>query len=268
MRRIAFGAALAGALLTGLAAPVTAQQPGESLFGVTSAGITYGPYLRAELGIARADPADAHWLPPGYPNDPKVYFDLDIDTPALGGVAVGFDRMDGFRAELAFWVIGSRAVEGDWFRTEPPTPGPHARIETEVSSTVLMANGYFSPLEAMGRNVRVQPFLTAGIGLASSEMEDWTRFNPASGRPERRFAGSSGTDFAWSVGAGVSAEIGRVRGRPLILEATYRYMDLGTVRGSRSPLPGEGNGRPVRAFGFDNRQHVATIGLRIPLQAY
>jgi opacity protein-like surface antigen len=248
-----------------LAGPIAAQD-GESLFGVTSAGVTYGPYVRAEIGIGRSDWGDAYWLPPG-PADPKVFFDFGNNDSATGGVAVGFDRMDGFRFDVSLNASGDRDATGDWSSTAPSTPGPHAEItRAEIRSTVLMANAYFSPLEYMGRDEVVQPFVTAGIGVAWNRMSTWTRTSELSPQPERSYEGDTTTDFAWAVGAGIAWSAARWQGRPVLVDVTYRYRDLGEAKGSTTVI-GTG-GEPREPLTVENRDHSITIGLRIPLQAY
>ncbi|NJM81780.1 MAG: hypothetical protein HC844_04145 [Tabrizicola sp.] len=88
-----------------------------------------GTYIRLELGAARGSAGDASWLPPGYPSDPQVFFDLDLDTAAMAGVGVGHDYGNGWRAEVAVNLFGKTDVEGPWSFTVPDTPGPHADVE-------------------------------------------------------------------------------------------------------------------------------------------
>jgi opacity protein-like surface antigen len=257
-------AAVAASTLT-LAGPLAAQD-GESLFGVTSAGVTYGPYVRAEIGVGRSDWGDAYWLPAGE-SDPKVFFDLGNNNSATGGVAFGFDRMDGFRFDVSLNASADRDATGPWSSTSPSSPGPHADITgAEIRSTVLMANAYFSPLEYMGRDEVVQPFVTAGLGVAWNRMSTWTRFREGASQPERSYEGDTTTDFAWTVGAGVAWSAARWQNRPVLVDVTYRYSDLGEAKGSTTPI-GTGD-VPREPLTVENRDHSITIGLRIPLQAY
>jgi opacity protein-like surface antigen len=126
-----------------------------------------------------------------------------------------------------------------------------------------MANGYrdFDTGGAM------TPFVTFGLGVAQNTMSEWTRINPDAGRTRRSFEGDSDTGLAWSVGAGVSSDVGPVFGSaPAKLEVTWRYFDLGSVTGGTEPLPGSGaGGNPVEALNFDVTNHVLAVGLRIPM---
>lgn len=221
-------------------------------------------YLRGAVGRARAQTDDAYWEPPGFPADPRVFFDLDIEDTGFGEVALGYDWNNGFRADLAFAGFGESDFDGPWARTDPATPGPHADVSGSIKSRVLMVNGYFEPLTYTGQTHRFQPFVTGGIGMARNEMSDWTRTNAAAGRVTRTFEGDTTTGFAWSLGFGVTAELSVGR-QPMFLEAGYRYFDLGSAEGSATPRPGNGVGSPATPLQFDHREHVISVGLRVPL---
>jgi opacity protein-like surface antigen len=243
-------------------------QDNRSVFGKTSASVTYGPYAKFELGGSRQANDEGFWHPPG-PADPDVFFDLSNENTGYGSAAIGFDWMNGFRGDLSISVFGDSDVSADWSRTVPFKPGPHASVETSTKSTAFLMTGHYSPLEHQGKNVLVQPFLSAGIGFSRNTMSDWVRSNPASMRPVREFEGDTSTEFAWSVGFGVAYELKRERGkRPILVEAGYKYFDLGTVTGGATALPGNGSSSPIEPFQFDNQQHVLSIGIRIPLQKY
>ena len=257
-----------------LAALVLAWGPGtavaqddRSLFDIASAGVTYGPYVRLELGYGNADIGDAYWKPRGA-TDPQVFFDLNADKTPYGSLSFGFDWMNGFRSDLSIASFGTKSVSGGWSYTSPPTPGPHADIATEVESLTMMANLYYSPLEQMGRNQRFQPYLTAGIGVAQNTMGDWTRSNPASPRPTKTYEGNSQTDAAWTVGIGAAWRVFDYDARPVMLDASLRYFDLGEAKGSSVPKMGSGSSQPREPIQFKIQSTVFAVGLRVPLQRY
>ncbi|MGB5558070.1 MAG: hypothetical protein WBN04_08660 [Paracoccaceae bacterium] len=265
-KQLAVTALATAASLSAATAPNAQDAP--SLFGVKSASVTYGPYAKFELGAARQANDEGYWHPPGAA-DPDVFFDLSNETAGYASAAFGFDWMNGFRGDVSLLAFGESDVDAEWSRTVPAEPGPHANVTTTTKSRALMVTGHYSPLEHQGKNVLVQPFLSAGIGLARNKMSDWERTNPGSARPVRTFEGDSSSEFAWTVGLGVAVELKRGRGKtPIILEAGYKYFDLGTVTGGDQPLPGNGNSRPIDPFQFDNQQHVVSIGIRIPLKKY
>ena len=85
-----------------------AQESGQALFGLTSASVTYGPYLRAELGVAQQSLDDAFWQPPGYPRDPEIDFSLDDERTGFNSIAMGFDWQNGWRLQQRLGRIGLR----------------------------------------------------------------------------------------------------------------------------------------------------------------
>jgi len=246
------------------ASPVVAQDE-KSLFGIDTGSVTYGRYFKAELGMAVPAFDSGNWHPPG-PSDPQVFFDLSNENAAYGSIAMGYDWQNGYRGDVSLSMFGGVTSQGPWSYTVPTIAGPHASVSAKTSTIALMATGYYSPLEHKGNNRRVQPYLSVGVGLASNNMGDWTRVEPI-GSTSRAFEGKSSIDLAWSVGFGVAFEKKREKGKtPLLLEVGYRYFDLGTAKGGTTPIS---SGRaPIEAFNFNNRQHVFSIGLRIPLEKY
>jgi len=240
--------------------PVSAQEAAVS--AGAAAARKAGNYVRFELGSARSSAGDASWLPPGYPEDPQVFFDLDLDNTAMGALAIGRDYGNGWRGEVALNIFGTADFAGPWSYTVPETEGPHAAVTGSVSSIALMANGY----RDFDLGGAMTPFVTVGLGLAHNSMGDWTRISPDPEGGPRRFRGDSDTGLAWSVGLGVSWDIGPVFGSgPAKLDLTWRYFDLGSVSGSTQRLDGMEGGRPVEALNFDRTDQVIGIGLRIPL---
>ena len=212
-----------------------------SCSSVFAQGLTFGSYVKFELGGAFDASGDAYWEPPGFPSDPRVFFDLSKNDGLYASAAVGHEWSDGLRGDISLSHFGDRDFSGPWSHTSPTTAGPHADITGgSVSSTALMLNGYWSPFGASGGSGSVQPFVTAGLGLSRNKMGDWTRTNASASQVDRTFEGASKTDFAWAIGVGVSGQVGAMNGNPVLLEATYRYFDLGQAVGSGTPLPGSG----------------------------
>ncbi|MFN3991866.1 MAG: outer membrane protein [Tabrizicola flagellatus] len=227
------------------------------------AGATSGNYLRLELGAAFGSAGDANWLPPVYPSDPQVFFDLDLDTAPMAAIGIGHDYGSGWRGEVSLNLFGKSDFSGPWSYTIPADPGPHADMEGSVRSAALMANGY----RDFESGSALTPFVTFGLGIAHNTMGEWTRINPDAGRERRSFEGGSDTGLAWSIGAGVSWDVGPVMGSaPAMLDLTWRYFDLGSVSGGTEALPGSGaGGSPVEGLNFDVTDHVLALGLRIPM---
>ena len=219
---------------------------------------TGGYYGRAELTGAFPIYSNAYWLPPGFGgSDPQVFFDLSGGTAFAGTIAVGYDYGNEWRWDVSLTYMAEHDATGPWSHTEPATAGPHADIsEASVQSTALMANVYYIPNINMSLG-GAEPFLTAGVGVAQNILSDWTRDNAG----ERTFEGSTSTDLAWTVGAGLSWDVGTVGSNPMKLDVTYRYMDLGVVEGSSTPLGG--GAEPVQGLTFRHNLHTVSVGLRM-----
>lgn len=110
------------ALVVGVSAANSSHaQDGESLFGVDSASVTYGPYLRLDLGGAMLDPSSAFWAPPSE-DDPSISLDASADDVGFGAIGVGFDWQNGIRADLSLFGMGTSNMTAPVRapRTEPP----------------------------------------------------------------------------------------------------------------------------------------------------
>lgn len=250
------------------ASPAIAQD-NESLFGIRSAGVTYGPYLRVDIGGSIPHAGDARWQPPGE-SDPDITFDGSAENTGFSAIGIGFDWQNGVRVDASIFGTGTSDVTAPCASASDGSPcSTHADItEASVSTRGVMASVYFSPLEAHGSVSSFQPFVVAGLGIAQNEVGDWTRENPSSDRPIRSFEGDRTSGLAWSLGVGASFQVTRPGRWPIIVEAAWRYYDLGEASGGSTPLPGFGEGEPIEAFSFDHTSQVVTVGVRIPLQRF
>ena len=258
MRTPILSAAISAFLITctGFSAPALAQD---------------GWYFGGEVGGVWQGDQPGFWQSPG-PGDPRITFDVNADATIGGFVSVGKMLTNGVRADVSLGIFGDQDIRANWVSPPPSTaggkPNDHANIATTVSAITGMFNVSVEPLALSGNNSRIQPFVTAGIGVANVKMGNWTRTNLATinppARPVRTFMGEDSTNFAWSIGGGVSVDLTETLNRPAYLDLTYRYMDFGNVSGSGTPLPGNGNSTPIEPFNFDMTAHVVTVGLRFP----
>lgn len=273
-RHIGFCVLSACAILNVSSTSAVMAQDSLGLFGGETASVTIGPYLRMELGAADPSFSGAHWRPAGYDptpgvGDPEVRFSLNGDSSTVGSLAFGHD-WQGWRADVAVMKFGETTASGPCSSASDGTPcSDHADIDrAPVSTTALMGNVFYAPFEARGSNSVFQPFIVGSIGVAHNEVGDWTRSNPASARPLRTFEGDSSTSLAWSVGVGASYQVTRPGKWPVLVEASWKYYDLGEAQGGATPLPGNGASEPVRPLTFDTTQSVVSVGIRIPLVRY
>lgn len=251
------------ALLAGLMAAGAMTTP------VLAAGAAHGWYARGEIGGAFLAEDNGYWTGPGK-GAPRITFGLNNPSALTGGLALGYDWMDGIRTDLSFTLTGNMDVTADIkSASDGSDPANHVQqITGAVHSQAVMANLFVEPMKAMGHDGPIQPFLTGGIGVAHVSMGEWTRYNPSETRVYRTFEGDGQTNFAWSVGGGLSFDLGKIAGgNPAYLDLSYRYSDLGNVSGSATPLPGNGNGEPREPFNFDYTTHTITVGLRVPFAA-
>ncbi|MFN4202744.1 MAG: outer membrane protein [Tabrizicola sp.] len=152
--------------------------------GTGGAVRSLGKYVRLELGAAFATAGDASWLPPGYPADPQVFFDLDGDTSAVAAIGLGRDYGNGWRGEVSLNLFGKSSFDGPWSYTVPATAGPHAGVEGSVRSLAVMANAY----RDFDTGGKVTPFVTVGLGLARNTMGEWTRMRAGRAEASRETA--------------------------------------------------------------------------------
>ena len=212
-----------------------------------------------------------YWQSPG-PGDPRITYDVNADATFAGFISVGKTVMDGVRADVSLGFTGSQDIQAYWVSPPPSTaggkPNDHANIATSVSTISGMFNVTVEPLAVAGYESAIQPFITAGIGVANVSMGNWTRTNLATINPPaqqvRTFVGDDSMNFAWSIGGGVSVDLKETLNRTAFLDLGYRYMDFGKVSGGFTPLPGNGNSTPIEPFNFRHTAHVVTIGLRFP----
>lgn len=254
---------------TGIAA---ADEGVLSLSGATAstqAAVTYGPYVRAELGGIAPELSGGNWLPPGL-GDPRVFFDLDGDSAGLASMAFGFDWQNGLRSDLSLSRTGSIGFSGPCSFASNGSDcdlTPHADIsDGSVRSTAVMVNLFYAPLEAAGSNATFQPWVTVGVGVARNTVESWTRVNPASAQPVRVFGSNAQTEFAWSVGIGASWQLTEPGERPILLDVGWRHFDFGAAEGGA--IADVGAGIPRQPLNFDLTSQVFSIGIRVPLQRY
>ncbi len=127
-----------------------------------------------------------------------------------------------------------------------------------VKSLLGLANGYLD-LNGVMPNMfgPFQPYLDAGIGFANNSMGGFTAKNGAG--LGVAVNGSTQTNFAWGVGAGVAYPI-----TPnLSLDLAYKYVDLGGLKtGTTGAVLGVPTAMTAGANSNDLNVHLVTLGLR------
>jgi opacity protein-like surface antigen len=231
-----------------------------------------GWYFGGALGGVWQGDQPGYWQSPGA-GDPRITYDVNADATFAGFISVGKTLMDGVRADVSLGINGSQDIRANWVSPQPSTaggkPNDHANITTSVSAISGMFNVTVEPLAMAGHKSAIQPFITAGLGIANVSMGNWTRTNNATINPPaqrvRTFVGDDATNFAWSIGGGFSVDLKETLNRTAYLDLGYRYMDFGKVSGGFTPLAGSGNSTPIEPFNFKYTAHVVSVGLRFPL---
>jgi outer membrane protein OmpA-like peptidoglycan-associated protein len=133
----------------------------------------------------------------------------------------------------------------------------------DLSALVGLLNGYLD-LDGLkpGMLGPLQPYLTAGLGIARDDLGRTTY--SATGLPSGALTqnGSTRTNFAWGVGAGV----GYALTSNLTIDLAYKYLDLGEMRtGSVGTVFGASIATtPIKA---DLQVHTVMLGLRFAFGA-
>lgn len=193
-----------------------------------------GWYLRGDVGVGinSIRSATSEFLPGKTPNA-FGYDSKNLGSSSIFGIGFGYQFNNWFRADLTgeyrgganynavasyFSPIVAPAVAND---CSSPVAGRCPDLYNgQVSSTVLMANGYFD----LGTWANITPFVGAGVGFASNKASGFT--DKAVGNTGGGYStGSTKTNFAWAGMAGLSYAVSP----NLKLELSYRYLDLGTV---------------------------------------
>jgi len=227
-------------------------------------------YVRLGVGSDNLGINDGQWSPPGAPpkgSDPAIiFFNLSEPDGVAGTIALGRQLRIGLRGEIALTAFSSRDISGPWsYTTVPGDVGPHADVATSIKTTALMANvAYDLPNMAKGR-FEFQPYLLAGVGLANNKMGNWTRTRATASTPSRTFEGDSKLDLAWTLGAGVSWNVGENSNGPIKMDLSYQYFALGNAQGLGTSLTAGSSDTPVNPLEFDVSSQVISVGVRIPL---
>lgn len=198
-----------------------------------AAADSLSPYVRVTLGLDRT-------------NDTTFADEdcSDVNPSALFGCADGDDgKPIGARGDFGMTTllgIGAGAELTPWLRVEAEAAarpnldfegnanfkrsGKRQPVSGTLSQSELMAFAYLDPLEAMGVQSRLQPFIGLGAGVSRNELAEMRYDFPELTQP--RYAvmpGGTAYSFAWAATAGLAYAVDG----NITLELAYRYSDLG-----------------------------------------
>jgi len=148
------------------------------------------------------------------------------------------------RGAIRFEVVAGFRGGRDFRGFPPNPPAPDDPVRSHLSTSTLMFNAFydFPPMHGF------IPYLGAGIGVAFHKLDNVSFANG----PAVIVPGTTDTDFAWQVMAGIARDLGR----GILVDFGYRYADLGSV----------GTGDAAFAFRLhDVTAHELKMGIRIPI---
>jgi OOP family OmpA-OmpF porin len=238
-------------LVLGLALVVLTASSGfaQQMFPLSS-----GLYVRGDLGGAFGADTTFKDTNPSSPNCSLCNTTEPSSTgnSVLFGAGVGYRFTPLFRTDVTLDYIPSLKVSGHNSALTGVTNS------ADLDSLVGLLNGYLD-LDGLkpGMFGPLQPFLTAGVGVARNDLGRTTYglAGLASGTLTQN--GSTHTSFAWGVGAGAGYPL-----TPnLTIDLTYKYLDLGEMR-SGSSGSFVGAAFPATPIKADLQVHTVILGLR------
>jgi opacity protein-like surface antigen len=234
----------AGALLAASAAPASAAMwP-----------LPAGTYVRADLGVGFGQNLTFSDTNPGALNaflGPNAGVASSTGNSVLLGAGIGFRINPKFRVDATFDYLPSLTQSGSGTGAAAGFSG-HADLDAAVAmaNVYVDLDGFFPRL--LGP---VQPFLTAGIGVASNTLG--TASATKGGVPVF-LSGATQTNFAWGVGVGAAYPLTA----KLTIEASYKYLDLGGLITGTTATGPAGSAIVTAAKSGDLDVHTLTLSLR------
>lgn len=182
----------------------------------------------------------------GYSDPVKLDFSpgdiKNFDSSAVYGGMIGYRFNKWFRSDIELNYRSKSNADRDL--VSGSSVESHS---TKISSTLLMVNGYL-----MLPQMHAQPFLTAGIGLASNSMQDY-RVDGYSIWPGKRK-----NSFAYQAGGGLTFSHENID-----VDGTIQFINRGEAKTKTAPTsatPSDGVPRKV-----DVKDFVFSLSLRYNL---
>jgi len=211
-------------------------------------------YWRLDLGWSKTN--DAEFKDKNFAADVVICGDLACNTPGklndvgdsyvLGG-GIGYRFSPNVRGDVTLGYRGDYSLTG--------TDGGGAQFKSDITSMVVMANGYYD-FSAGG----VRPYIGAGIGWAQNEMDPVVQTFPG-GSITTPGGKKSGTAFALMAGVGIPVS-------GWVLDIGYRYIDLGKIESGSGTASATFTGVPgAIPFPYSGAEgkltaHEITVGVR------
>jgi opacity protein-like surface antigen len=214
-----------------------------------------GLYVRGDVGGGFGDNLGFTDTNPGAFNaflGPGAGVAASTGNSVLIGAGLGIRITPAFRADATFDYLPSLTLTGSGTGA---AVGFHG--QADLNSAVALANLYLD-LDGLYPKMfgPLQPYLTGGIGVASNTLGTVSAKSP--GGVPLTLSGATHTDFAWGVGAGVAYALTE----KLTLDASYKYLDLGSVLTGTTATGPAGSAAVTASKSGDLSVHTITLGVR------
>src|SRR5260221_12710048 len=175
---------------------------------------------------------------------------VDIGSSPIVGAGVGVKLLPFLRTDVTL------SYRPGYSFAAPPTPiePPGTTGRGDVKTLAALVNAYYDLPSFAG----FTPYVGGGVGVARNEVGTTTLSDPRSGATVATLSGSTTTQFAWQVSAGISYAI-----LPAVaLDFGYRYFDAGEGRsGTRGTFLGAPITAPIQRGNI--RAHELQEGIRV-----
>jgi OOP family OmpA-OmpF porin len=216
-----------------------------------------GFYVRGDVGGAIGDETTFRGTNPTSAGTLPVLgtspAEAETGVASLVGVGIGYRLNPIFRGDFTVDYMPG-------FRLRPvamgATPSGFIFGAGNLDSTVGLANAYVQ-LDGLlpGAFSPFQPYVDGGVGFAYHHLDTLS----VNATPGNALTGSTQTNFAWGVGAGVAYPI---TGN-LSLDLAYRFLNLGPIKTGISATAVGGVNFPITSAKSDDLSvHTLTAGLR------
>lgn len=240
-----------------------------------SSAVAFDPYIRLSLGGAqstdsdfadvdcrRSNPAALFGCGNGPDGNPiGAYGDFDT-APIIEG-AIGLQFNIWLRGELALshlWHVdydGQANFRGVAIGQQP--------VSGTARSTAFLANAYVDLVPLFtGTQGKFSPYVSVGLGASHNHIGSMDYEFPTLGDQDKTIVPSgTRTDFAWTIGFGVSYAIRK----NLTADLGYRFIDRGRLETSAGHITVVRSGSPDRFIPIDRtradfRTNEISLGLR------
>ncbi|WP_350335154.1 outer membrane protein [Coralliovum pocilloporae] len=200
-------------------------------------------YLRGDVGFVYQS-TDSDFTNPSTRVD--IFWE-DLDHTFVIGAGIGYQVNEWFRTDVTVDYRVDASFYGLAVCTTVGCSG-FSQEKSSIESYTLLWNAYleYEVLEGL------RPYIGGGIGAAYVNVGNHFGVNPdGSSTP---FGGDGQWNFAWALMAGVSLDVTE----NLLLDANYRYVNLGEVSSADDGFGGQINHEDIDA-------HEVRVGFRYEL---